>query len=343
MAMQSGKEASANSERLWREHVSQLVGADELRGYSEPSLLDTFTAIGVLWVEVAILLAVANLLPHLALAWSIPVGILVVLLMGLRMNAFGVILHEGSHGFLAKSRTLNDRICNWGIAFWTINSVEEYRPTHRLHHRYLGQERDPDRVFYLVPARRGALTSLLLQDLFGVTAFRRATSRISGTSEASGAPVGLLTKPQLLIGKIVTQLIILGQFVLFQGVGRGILFYVVFWLVPNVCMYPMILRLKTITEHFDSGLREENSVHWIARTSCASWLQNHMVGARMEYHFEHHVLPTIPYRGLKRLHSRLGQTDLFVRHGEVISHGYVLFLTRAVIASFAARRTPVPS
>ena len=202
MAMQSGKEASANSERLWREHVSQLVGADELRGYSEPSLLDTFTAIGVLWVEVAILLAVANLLPHLALAWSIPVGILVVLLMGLRMNAFGVILHEGSHGFLAKSRTLNDRICNWGIAFWTINSVEEYRPTHRLHHRYLGQERDPDRVFYLVPARRGALTSLLLQDLFGVTAFRRATSRISGTSEASGAPVGLLTKPQLLIGKI---------------------------------------------------------------------------------------------------------------------------------------------
>ena len=138
-------------------------------------------------------------------------------------------------------------------------------------------------------------------------------------------------------------MIILGQFVLFQGVGRGILFYVVFWLVPNVCMYPMILRLKTITEHFDSGLRQENSVHWIARTSRASWLQNHMVGARMEYHFEHHVLPTIPYRGLKRLHSRLGQTDLFVRHGEVISHGYVLFLTRAVIASFAARRTPVPS
>jgi len=263
--------------------------------------------------------------------------------MGLRMNAFGVILHEGSHGFLAKSRTLNDRICNSGIAFWTINSVEEYRPTHRLHHRYLGQERDPDRVFYLVPARRGALTSLVLQDLFGVTAFRRATSRISGTSEASGAPVGLLAKPQLLAGKIVTQLIILGQFVLFQGAQRGILFYVVFWLVPIVCMYPMILRLKTITEHFDPGLRKQNAMHWIARTSCAGWLQNHLVGARMEYHFEHHVLPTIPYRGLKKLHKRLGQTDLFVRHTEVISHGYVRFLTRAVIASFSARRTSVPS
>jgi len=349
MAMQSGKEASANggpvgreqSERLWREQFAQLVSAEELRSLQETSLPDTFIAIAGLWLEVVILLAAANLVPRLPLAWAIPAGILLVLLMGLRMNAFGVILHEGSHGLLAKSRALNDRICNWGIAFWTINSVEEYRPTHRLHHRYLGQERDPDRVFYLVPSRRGALTSLLLQDLFGVTAFRRATSRISGTSEASGAPASLLAKPQLLVGKFITQLVVLGQFVLFQGVLRGIVFYMVFWLLPIVCMYPMILRLKTITEHFDPGLREANAVHWIARTSCAGWLQNHLVGARMEYHFEHHVLPTIPYRGLKKLHKRLGATDLFVRHGEVISHGYVLFLTRAVVASFGLRRADV--
>ena len=341
MAIQSGKEASSSNERLWREQFVQLVSADELRLLSEQSLSDTFVAIGGLWVEVAILLAAADLLPRLALAWAVPAGILLVLLMGLRMNAFGVILHEGSHGLLAKSRTLNDRICNWGIAFWTINSVEEYRPTHRLHHRYLGQERDPDRVFYLVPFRRGALTALLLQDLLGVTAFTRATTRISGTSQQSGAPASLLTRPQLLVGKFVTQLVVLGQFLLFQGVRRGILFYVVFWLVPIVCMYPMILRLKTITEHFDQGMRNPNSVHWIARTSCAGWLQNHLLGARMEYHFEHHVLPTIPYRGLKKLHRRLDQTDLFIRHGEVISHGYVLFLARAVVGSFRGRRSSV--
>jgi hypothetical protein len=59
-------------------------------------------------------------------------------------------------------------------------------------------------------------------------------------------------------------------------------------------MYPLILRLKTITEHFDPGLRDPSKVFWIARTSCAGWLQDHLVGARMEYHFEHHVIPTIP-------------------------------------------------
>ena len=203
MAMQSGKEASATSERLWRDQVAQLVDPEELQSLSEQSLPDTFTAIGVLWVEVAILLAAANLLPRLPLAWSIPAGILLVLLMGLRMNAFGVILHEGSHGLLAKSRTLNDRICNWGIAFWTINSVEEYRPTHRLHHRYLGQERDPDRVFYLVPARRGALTSPSAPGSLrcdGIPEGDRAGSL--GRPRRRERPASLLAKPQLLVGKL---------------------------------------------------------------------------------------------------------------------------------------------
>jgi fatty acid desaturase len=334
MAMRSGREASANNERLWRAQIESLVDADELGRLSEQSLGDSLVAMAVLWVEVIVLLAAANLLPRLPLGWAIAGGVVVVVLMGLRMNAFGVILHEGSHGFLATSRRLNDRLCNWGVAFWTINSVEEYRPTHRLHHRYLGQERDPDRTFYLVPAHRGALTGLLLQDLLGVTAFRRATTRLAGTSLESGAPASLLARPQLLVGKALTQLVVLGQFLAFQGLVRGVVFYVVFWLIPIVCMYPMILRLKTIAEHFDAGLRDPSSVQWTARTSVAGRIQNHLVGARMEYHFEHHVVPTIPYRGLKRLHRSLDRSEFFAHHDEVLSHGYLLYLSRAVLGSF---------
>ena len=184
---------------------------------------------------------------------------------------------------------------------------------------------------------------LIAQDLLGITAFRRATGRISGTSQSSGAPASLLASPRLLIGKAVTELVVLGQFLLFQGLLRGAVFYVVFWLVPIVCMYPMILRLKTITQHFHPGLREADTVNWIARTSVAGRLQNHLVGARMEYHFEHHVVPTIPFQGLKELHRRLAKTDLFDRHGEVISHGYATFLTRAVVGSFRRGRSHTPA
>jgi fatty acid desaturase len=56
----------------------------------------------------------------------------------------------------------------------------------------------------------------------------------------------------------------------------------------------------------------------------------------MEYHFEHHVVPTIPYRGLKALHRRLDQAGMFTRHREVLSDGYVLFLARAVAGKATA-------
>lgn len=338
MVIQSRDEASTSKEGLWREELEALLSPEDIQRWSKPSLADSLLAIATLWAEVVLLVAAANLVPRLPVGWAVAAGVVIVLLMGLRMNAFGVILHEGSHGLLAKPRKRNDNLCNWGAAFWTINSVEEYRPTHRLHHRYLGQERDPDRTFYLVPARRGALTLLILQDLTGVTAFRRATTRISGTSQESGAPASLLARPRLLVGKVVTQLLVLGQFMLFQGILRGLLFYAVFWLVPIICLYPMILRLKTITEHYDPGLRDPKNVRWTARTSYAGWLQNRWIGARMEFHFEHHVIPTIPYPGLKALHRRLNARNLFDLHPEVLSDGYVLFLARAVAGSFAPER-----
>jgi fatty acid desaturase len=330
MVTRSNREAPASRERLWREQIDVVVSAEDLRSLAEQSLGDTCWAIASLLIEVAVLLVAVNLLPRLPIGWAVTAGILLVLLIGMRINALGVIVHEGSHGLLAKSRRLNDRLCNWGAAFWTINSVEEYRPTHRLHHRFLGGERDPDRTFYLVPARRGALASLMLQDLVGATAFRRAAGRLSGTSTESDAPASLLARPQLLFGKLITQVVILAQFLLFQGVLRGALFYVVFWLAPIICVYPMILRLKTITEHYDPRLRDPTTVHWTARTSCAGWLQNHLVGARMEYHFEHHVLPTIPYRGLRELHRRLDRSGMFTRNGQLLSDGYARFLARAV-------------
>jgi len=324
------KVESPPDEKALRQQITDELGADHVRDLAAPSLSDSLVTVAVLWFEVALLLVAANLLPKLQVPAAVAAGCVVVLLLGTRMNALGVVVHEGSHGMLARSRSLNDNLTNWAAAFWSINSVEEYRPTHRLHHRFLGSARDPDRFFYLVPARRGALANLMLQDLLGITAFRRATTRIAGTSKESDASPSLLMKPRLLVGKVVTQIVVLGQFVLFQGILRGILFYAVFWLVPIVCMYPMILRLKTVVEHYDARLHYPKMVVWTARTSAAGLLQNHIIGARMEYHFEHHILPTIPYPGLKRLHQELDARGLFDENGEFLSGGYVQFLTRAV-------------
>jgi fatty acid desaturase len=317
---------AAPVERAWRERIEGVITPDEIRALSDRSLRDSVTLLALLWVEIAVLLTAANLLPQLPIGWAVFVGVVLVVLIATRINALNVVIHEGSHVFLAPSRRLNDRLCNIGAAWWTLNSVEEYRPTHRLHHRYLGEERDPDRPSYLLPAGRPALLRLLASDLLGITAVKRGLVLLRGGSTEEGA--GSAGSPLLFAGKAVTQLVLLGQFVLFQGLLRGIVFYVVFWLVPLLSLFPIILRLKTITEHFDPRLRDPDQHLWIARTSAAGWLQDRLIGARMEYHFEHHVLPSIPFGGLRRLHRKLATAGMFERSDELLSHGYVRFVSR---------------
>jgi fatty acid desaturase len=324
-----------SAERAHRQRVDALVSSEELTALTPPRVIDTVVNLAVIWIELIALLVAANLLPAVPLPWAVLLALLVIVAIATRINAFSVVMHEGSHGFLARCRVVNDRVCNAAAAWWMLHSVEEYRPAHRLHHRYLHQNRDPDLPSYLIAERRGALTRLLLQDLIGLTACRRALTLLAATTDASAADeqprVRTRTAVRNLIGKAFAQLVILGQFVFFQGVWQGLLFYVVFWLVPILCVFPLLLRLKTITEHFDPRLRQHDASLWVARTSAVGRLQDHVVGARMEYHFEHHVVPTIPYRGLKRLHKLLEARGFFAdatpqTRASELSGGYVRFI-----------------
>ena len=144
----------------------------------------------------------------------------------------------------------------------------------------------------------------------------------------------------------MAQLIVLGQFVYFQGIGRGIACYVVYWLFPLLCLFPLIQRVKTITEHFDPRLWDPEVPLWVARTSAAGWWQDHLLGAQMEYHFEHHVVPTIPFRGLKQLHRRLEAADFFARYepetrDHLSSGGYVKYLAVELPESRRTIEAPV--
>ncbi len=326
-------EVTRTKEREFRSAIETVIPPDELTALERPSWRATAPTLAVIWAEIVALLAAANLLVRLPLVLAVLASTVVVCLIATRINALNVVMHEASHGFLARSRTVNDRLCNVTASWWMLHSVEEYRPTHRLHHRYLNSERDPDLVSYLVPDTRGGFARLVLQDLTGVTAFRRARTLLrGGDPDASGTRLSTATVVGNLVGKAVAQVVVLGQFVVFQGWWTGLLLYAVFWLFPVLCLFPLILRLKTVAEHFDPRLPLPDEL-WVARTSKAGRFQDHVVGAQMEYHFEHHVLPTIPFRGLKHLHRRLEETGFFESlspdaRAELLSGGYVRFVRR---------------
>ncbi|MGZ4688307.1 MAG: fatty acid desaturase [Acidimicrobiia bacterium] len=336
-----GEDFARRTEREHRAAIEAVVPPDELMMLGRQSLAGTAVTLGVLWLELVALLVAANWIGLRADPLAILGTVVVVVLIATRINALGVVMHEASHGFLAPNRVLNDRICNVFAAWWMFHSVREYRPAHRLHHRYLNQARDPDRISSQIAPTKHAMALLVLQDLCGVSAVKKALILWSAAESDEGSARNLGG----LAGKVAAQLVVLGQFVIFQGVARGIACYVVYWLFPLLCLFSLIQRLKTITEHFDPRLWDPSFPLWVARTSAASWLQDHLIGAQMEYHFEHHVVPTIPFRGLRQLHRRLEAADFYSRYEpevrtQVSSGGYVRYLTVALPQSRKAVVTP---
>lgn len=330
-------------EAEYRDRIRTFVSDDELRALSVVSLRDSLGAFAVVWLEIAVLIAGVHLAGQLPLPSLIAVGIVLVLLIASRINALNVLMHEASHGFLAEARRTNDRLCNAGAAWWMLHSVEEYRPAHRLHHRYLNTANDPDLDSYLIPSGRWSLARMVAADLVGLTALRRVVTLLSASdAQETKSPAA---RPWNLAGKAMAQLVILTCFMAFEGILRGAVLYVVFWVLPILCLFPVILRLKTIAEHFDPRLRSESEGLWVVRTSVADRLQNHLLGARMEFHFEHHVFPTIPFPGLKRLHATLVERGFFsdldrspAPRPSVLSGGYVAFTRR--LSAFRSRLTP---
>jgi fatty acid desaturase len=319
-------------ERSHGAEITAIMGPGEIGRLAVPNGVDSAVNLAVIWSELALLMLAAAVIGRLPLVFTVGAAVAIIVLIATRINALNVVMHEASHGFLFRDRRLNDLVCNVFASWWLVHSVEEYRPTHRLHHRHLNGPEDPDLPSYLVPDRPGALARLLALDLLGITVLRRALTLVSTavSHEAGAARLSGGTVVRNAIGKLAAQGLLVAGFLLARG-PIGLVGYALFWLVPLLGLFPAVLRLKTITEHFDPRLREPGAPVWIARTSRARWLQDHLVGARMEYHFEHHALPTIPYRGLRVIHRQLQTVGQFEAPPptDTDSGGYVQFLRAA--------------
>ena len=270
---------------------------------------------------------------------------LIVFYIGTRINAIAVQVHEAAHQLLFSKRRTNDLFCDLFGAYWVLNDVGSYRRVHLIHHTDLHLASDPDRELYeLSPgAGRPTLVRALLQDVFWVTAVRRILSYLKvpgrGEAEASGA-----SKLHLL-AKLGCQGLLGGAAVLSFGGWQGPLFYLVFWLLPLFSVFPAIIRLRIVTEHFSPLLHEASGRPFICRTTCTAPLEIYLFGCDMEHHFEHHLFPTIPHPQLARLHAALVERQFFQGHPpdeDHLSAGYLWFWCRLFRGQGRPSSTPDP-
>jgi fatty acid desaturase len=100
--------------------ITAVVGAGELERLAVPNGVDTALHLAVIWVEIALLLFAAAAIGALPFPLTVLCAVVLIVLLGTRINALNVVMHEASHGFLCKDRTRNDRVCNATASWWML-------------------------------------------------------------------------------------------------------------------------------------------------------------------------------------------------------------------------------
>ncbi|MFQ5732847.1 MAG: fatty acid desaturase [Planctomycetaceae bacterium] len=317
----------------YRTHVSDLIGASELKSYYRTNWRRTVFTFFHIWLALGLSLGALPLTSTLPLFARIPLWAFLVVFIGSRLNAIAVQVHEASHFLLFEHKRLNHWFCNLLGAYWILNDVESYWHVHKNHHLHLHETNDPDRDLYLIPDRPIRILAVVACDFFWVTAFRRVLAYLRNrpaTGRAENADVDAVARGGHFAGKVAAQSFVLLLFFWMFAWPYAAAYYFVFWLVPLFSIFPLFIRLRIVTEHFADALHEsDDRKPFISRTTVSNVLEDYFIGSQMQYHMEHHLYQNIPHYMLVRLHRELVRRGFFERNREnqynLLSWGYLRF------------------
>jgi fatty acid desaturase len=286
---------------LSREEIRELMTPSDLRG---------FVSLATTWGLIALSFAALLWIPLRPLGW-----VLSVTLLGGRQLALAILMHECSHGSLFRTRALNESVGKWLIAAPVWQRLGDYRKHHLLHHAHTSLEGDPDLGLVApFPTTRWSLTRKLLRDVTGLAFLRRTVAQVlmdagvltysASTGQQRVTPI---PSPGAMLRGLVmnTGPMLLTNFALWgvlAALGHGWLYLA--WVVANATSFSLFLRVRSIAEHAVTGASDDPLRN--TRTTQAGWLARLTVAPHhVNYHLEHHLLPTVPHYRLEKLHKLL--------------------------------------
>jgi len=229
--------------------------------------------------------------------------ILAVVLIGSRQLGLAILMHDGAHGVLMRSRKWNDPVSQWLTAFPVFADTLPYRTYHLVHHRLTQQPEDPDLGLSApFPITRASLWRKVLRDITGQTGFKQRRAQIKAALGRPGQPfpIRLASFWRKLGGPIVANLVL---FAAFAACGKPH-YYLMFWLLPLLTWYMVVLRIRNIAEH--AVVPDNDDVFRNARTTYASWWERALLAPYwVNYHVDHHLLMYVPCFNLPKLHRLL--------------------------------------
>ena len=89
------------------------------------------------------------------------------------------------------------------------------------------------------------------------------------------------------------------------------------WFLPAFTLLPVILRIRSIAEHF--GVEGEHELN-MSRNTHAPWWERFLLAPHHSgYHLDHHLFPSVPFYNLPELHRRLTRQRDYAAHAHQTS------------------------
>jgi fatty acid desaturase len=289
----SDAEGAAAADGYAGAFAARLPGAT-IRDLTVIDPLRSATAIAAEWIGIAIAVALHH---RYRSPWLFPV---LVMWIGARQHALGILMHEGVHYHLFRNRQANEVVTEVLLAWPLFVTARAYRGSHFAHHRHVNTERDPDMVRkqgpeWIFPQTWRSLGWLLLKDVVGLNTYQQLMES-ADLADSKGASPGW---PPYRIAKVAYYTSILALVSWFRVWPT----FLLLWIVPLLTWLKMILRIRSIAEHYSV---ENDHVYAMTRTTLPSLFEALFVAPRqINYHIEHHLYPSVPFYRLSRLHALL--------------------------------------
>ncbi len=280
-------------------HAPDVLTRDQIR-----ALTRTSDAIG--WLAVmSTWLVIVGALAALA-AWPNPITfVLAVIVIGGRQLALAVLMHDAAHGILFRTRWYNERFADFACAAPVWADTARYRRHHLAHHAHTGTERDPDLGLAPVePMPRKSLVRKIIRDLTGLSGLRRVIGLLLIDLELLEFDVG--GNPRRAPRRGFAHHARAGLRNLWRPVVTNVVLALVAgwtylaWVVAYLTVFSLVVRWRSLAEH--AGMARGPDPLRNTRTTHANVLARITVAPlHVNYHLEHHVLPTVPWFRLPAL------------------------------------------
>ncbi len=244
---------------------------------------------------------------------SVWVTLLAMILIATRLNILALLVHEQVHSLGFRGR-FGDLIVNLIAAYPMGASVEGYANVHLAHHKFYFTDRDPDvrrksGPEWTFPMPTSRLIGLFLRDLSGLSAIHMVRGKL-GTN----GPKFKRNHPTPGWVRIANYAFI----ILVLAVTGSWLGFLLFWVVPLLMLFPVILRFGAICEHVyvQGASLTETTPLIIPKWWEALLLPN----LNFTLHSYHHFYPGIAFPNLPEVHAIFEREGLMDKNR--VFHGY---------------------